>query len=99
MQILIEIPDSDIPKKQDIIEVPIHFIDGIVCEAGGFGFCELPKEHGDLIDRNELLEWSYEINSMYCEYDKVVNVTDIKDVPAIIEADEGTELVELQSES
>lgn len=47
----------------------------------------LPKGHGDLIDRNELLDWSYEIDSMYCVYDKVVNVDDINDAQTIIEAD------------
>lgn len=46
----------------------------------------LPKGHGDLIDRNELLDWSYEIDSMYCVYDKVVNVDDINDAQTIIEA-------------
>lgn len=45
----------------------------------------LPKGHGDLIDRNELLDESYQIDSMYCEYDEVVNVDDIKDAPTIIE--------------
>ena len=45
----------------------------------------LPEHHGDLIDRNELLDESYQIDSMYCEYDEVVNVDDIKDAPTIIE--------------
>lgn len=42
-------------------------------------------EHGDLIDRNELLDESYQIDSMYCMYDEVVNVDDIKNAPTIIE--------------
>lgn len=37
MHILIEIPESEIPKQQDIIEIPLHFIEGEVCEAGGYG--------------------------------------------------------------
>lgn len=45
----------------------------------------LPKGHGDLIDRNELLDESYQIDSMYCMYDEVVNVNDIKNAPTIIE--------------
>ena len=45
----------------------------------------LPKNHGDLIDRNELLDCSYEISSMYCLYDLVVSVDDVKDAPTIIE--------------
>ena len=51
----------------------------------------LPKGHGDLIDRNELLGWSYEIVSKYCEFDEVVNVTDIKDASTIIKADKEEE--------
>ena len=45
----------------------------------------LPKGHGDLIDRNELLDESYQIDSMYCMYDEVVKVDDIKNAPTIIE--------------
>lgn len=50
----------------------------------------LPKGHGDLIDRNELLDESYQIDSMYCMYDEVVNVNDIKNAPTILEADKCT---------
>ncbi|HAH18427.1 MAG TPA: hypothetical protein DCL29_05400 [Eubacterium sp.] len=53
MRIILEIPDSDIPKKQEIITVPIHFIDGTVCEAGGFGFDVIPKGHGRLMILSE----------------------------------------------
>lgn len=48
----------------------------------------LPEHHGDLVDRDELLDNSYEISSMYCLYDEVVNVDDIKDAPTIIEGSE-----------
>ena len=54
MQIIIEIPNSEIPKQQDFIEIPLHFIDGTVCEAGGYGFDVLPKGHGRLIDADAL---------------------------------------------
>ena len=54
MQILIEIPKSEIPKQQDVIEIPLHFIDGNVCEAGGYGFYVLPKGHGRLGDLDAL---------------------------------------------
>ena len=47
----------------------------------------LPEGHGDLIDRNNLLDCSYKVDSMYCEYDEVVKVDDIKDASAIIKAD------------
>lgn len=47
----------------------------------------LPKGHGDLIDRTELLDSSYEIDSMYGDYDKVVHIDDIKNAPTIIGAE------------
>ena len=45
----------------------------------------LPEHHGRLIDADALLDESYQIDSMYCMYDEVVNVDDIKDAPTIIE--------------
>jgi hypothetical protein len=33
-----EIPDNEIPIKQTIQDIPIHFIDGTVCEVGGYEF-------------------------------------------------------------
>lgn len=53
MQILIDIPNP--PKKQDIIDIPLHFINGTVCEAGGYEFQVLPP-HGRLIDIEKLKE-------------------------------------------
>lgn len=49
MQIIIEISESEIPKQQGIIEIPLHFIDGELCEAGGYGFDVLPEQ--DIGDR------------------------------------------------
>ena len=77
MQIIIEIPNSEIPKQQDIIEIPLHFIDGTVCEAGGYGFYVLPKGHGRLIDADEL-----DIKTI-----TIVLKDDIENAPTIIEAD------------
>lgn len=54
MQIVIDISNSEIPKQQDIIEIPLHFIDGKVCEVGGYEFDVLPKGHGRLIDANDV---------------------------------------------
>lgn len=45
MQIVIEIPESDIPKQQDVIEIPLHFVNGKVCEAGGYDFDVLSEGH------------------------------------------------------
>lgn len=38
MQITLYIPNP--PKKQEIIEIPLHFCGGRVVEAGGYGFEE-----------------------------------------------------------
>lgn len=40
MKIVIEIPEDEIPTKQDILSVDIHFIDGKVCECS-YSFQEL----------------------------------------------------------
>lgn len=45
----------------------------------------LPAHHGDLIDRDKLLLWSHKMDTMYCIYDEVVDVGDIKNAPTVIE--------------
>lgn len=55
MQIVIDIPNEDIPKNQDIMTVDLHFIDRVVCECT-YPYIVLPKGHGDLVDRKELLK-------------------------------------------
>ena len=54
MRVVIDIPDDKVPDKQDILDLSLHFIDGTVCEAGGFGFQVLPEGHGNLIDADVL---------------------------------------------
>ena len=78
MQILIEIPNP--PKKQEIVDIPIHFIDGDVCEAGGYGFKVLPP-HGRLIDRDKIVK-EYYINPTYLNLCTIINNT-----PTILEAE------------
>lgn len=53
MQIVIEIPNKDIPKHQELVDICLHFIDGHVVEAGGYEFAELPEKtkRQELIDR------------------------------------------------
>lgn len=51
MQIVIDIPDKEVPNSQEIIDISLHFIDGEVCECN-YPYIVLPKGHGDLIDRN-----------------------------------------------
>lgn len=67
MQIIIEIPKSEIPKQQNIIEIPLHFIDGKLCKAGGYEFDVLPKGHGRLFDEKDIINGNYEIigNKIY----------------------------------
>ena len=48
----------------------------------------LPKGHGDLVDRNDLLEYT-DINR--CAYTPTINRYDIITAPTIIEADKGSE--------
>lgn len=47
LELIIRIPKSEIPKQQCIIEIPLHFIDGTVCEAGGYEFDVLQKKRGE----------------------------------------------------
>ena len=56
VELIIKIPESEIPKRQEIIEMPIHFIDGKVCEAGGYEFDVLPKGHGRLGDLDKIIK-------------------------------------------
>lgn len=55
MQIVINIPNSDIPPKQNVITLDLHFIDGHICECT-YPFKELPKGHGRLIDVDVFLK-------------------------------------------
>lgn len=90
MQIVIDIPKSEIPNNQAIIEIPLHFIDGKVCEAGGYGFAELPKGHGKLIDADELKKIIQE-NDVLNMTGFNVRLCDINNTPTIIEADTESE--------
>ena len=55
MQIVIDIPSKEVPNKQEIIDINLHFIDGEVCECT-YPYIVLPKEHGRLIDADEALK-------------------------------------------
>ena len=77
MQIVIDISDEDVPNKQEIIDISLHFIAGEVCECS-YPYIILPKEHGRLIDADDI--------------DNITVVHNSKDVlirleaPAILEA-------------
>lgn len=51
MKLIIDIPKECMPAKQDVLNVPLHFIDGQVCEAGGYGFMNISDNatNGDVI--------------------------------------------------
>ena len=89
IELVIKIPESEIPKRQDIIEIPLHFIDGTVCEAGGYEFDVLPKGHGRLIDADELYGDFIDGTEGYdCQTWNRIEIGDIIDnAPTIIEAD------------
>lgn len=85
MKIVIDIPNKDIPKYEEVIDVPFHFIDGNVCRVGGYGFVELSKGHGRLIDESDLIPDSdYDDGMFYA-----VSIGAINNTPTIIEADKG----------
>ena len=83
MDILIHISDENVPKRQGIFDVALHFIDGHVCSCT-YPFTELKKGHGRLKDVDRL--------EPHDEYDgqgftQSVYKDDIDDLPTIIEAD------------
>ena len=53
MKIVIDIPDNEVPKRREIVEIGLQFIDGEVCECT-YPFQVLPKGHGDLKDVDAL---------------------------------------------
>lgn len=90
MQIVIEIPDNEIPTKQDIVTVDLHFIDGKVCECD-YPFMELPKGHGRLIDADK-----FDVYILKDKSEEFVNgaervLAQIDDAPIVIEADKENE--------
>lgn len=48
---------------------------------------ELPP-HGDLVDKNELRKWSYEVKTNRGKYQRVINVVSIPDLPVVVPANE-----------
>ena len=87
MKIVIDIPE-DVLKRTVFYREFRDLNDCITTIKALENAITLPEHHGDLIERNELLDYSYEIDSMYCMYDEVVNVDDIKNAPAIIKGSE-----------
>ena len=85
MQIVIDIPNSDIPLKQNVITLDLHFIDGHICECT-YPFKELPKKHGKLIDEREVKKAQFIINDQWGSY-PVISLGNLNCVPTILEAE------------
>lgn len=83
MQIVIDIPRN---VYKHIKDFDIQGDDSYTVIKAVFDGTPLPKNHGDLIDRNELLDCSYEIDAAYT-YDEVVHIDDVRQAPTIIEAE------------
>ena len=50
MKIVIDIPEEKIPKQQGAIEIPLLFVDGEVCQAGGYEFDVLTEVESEVED-------------------------------------------------
>ena len=94
MQILINIPDNEIPTKQDLLSIDLCFFNGKVSQCD-YPFMELPKGHGRLIDADALdinIQQYYEsqLNNSYAKA-FVEFMAFVDTVPTIIEADKENE--------
>ena len=58
MQIAIKIPDNKIPVSLNFVDFTLQCSDGTILEAGesGFGFAGLPIGHGDLLDKDLVVD-------------------------------------------
>lgn len=105
-KIIIDIPDNEVPKRREIVEIGLQFMDGEVCECT-YPFQVLPKGHGRLIDADETLKamntwdkFGFEHTGCFVrnpedDFIKYVHYEDmvkaVSGVPTIIEADKETE--------
>lgn len=100
MQIVIDIPNNDIPLKQNVITLDLHFIDGHICECT-YPFKELLEGHGRLIDadetRKQYYQWMDEllqsttINMSAEALSLLCGFTLINNAPTILESEETDE--------
>lgn len=70
MQIVIEIPENEVPDCQEIISMNLHFIHKDVCECT-YPFKVLPEHHGRLIDADAFAEMLKKISKQQ-NYNKVL---------------------------
>ena len=55
MQIVIDVPEKDVPNSQEIMTINLHFIAGEVCECS-YPYMVLPKGHGRIGDFDALIK-------------------------------------------
>lgn len=82
MELVINVPDDFYERM--IEENGMNYIDAEVVVDAFYKATPLPKEHGELIDRDNLLRT---LNEEHIEYDSDVNYF-ICHAPVIVEADE-----------
>lgn len=78
MRLVIDIPDDEVPKRREIVEIGLQFMDGEVCECT-YPFQILPKGHGRLIDVTRIGSSSSKLHEI------------LSKAPTIIEADKEVE--------
>ncbi len=92
MQIVIKIPNEEVPNNQEIIDINLHFIDGEVCECS-YPYIVLPKGHGRLIDADKTTL----LSDLFC-YTKYTGIDEapyedatkaLEFAPTVVEADGG----------
>ena len=91
MQIVINIPDRIYKITQNR---RLNLVDGEIVENAIKNGTPLPKEHGDLISKEQAIDLVefYQLNPQY--FDFVNLIDEIKDEKPIIEADKSVEMVE-----
>ena len=82
MKLIIDIPDNEIPTKQDLLSIDLCFFNGKVSQCD-YPFMELPKGHGRLIDADALPLNAIDDANYGSNY--------IRIAPTIIEADKENE--------
>ena len=91
MKIVINIPDRIYKITQNR---RLNLVDGEIVENAIKNGTPLPKEHGDLISKEQAIDLVefYQLNPQY--FDFVNLIDEIKDEKPIIEADKSVEMVE-----
>lgn len=85
MKIVIDIPDNEIPTKQDLLSIDLCFFKGKVSQCD-YPFMELPKGHGRLIDEQSVINSIANTNFWLSNDNWHELMKAISNTPTIIEA-------------